>query len=326
MTEASSSTASTSSKTLRSFEEYDDEIDLKELFLVLWNDKKVIVQITVVAAAISVVFALSQPNIYESKALLAPKTEGGSGGLSAMAAQYGGLASLAGISLPGGGDNKSLVAQEKMKSLDFFTKQIYEQVLPSLMALDSWDSSTGAVVFDDDIYDAKTKTWVREADPPRKSKPSAQEAFEEFDKIFSVSEDQASGFVSLSMKHESPVIAEAWLSLVIYRINEDIREKEILEAEQSVLFLEGQREQTSLVSLDEVFASLIEEQTKTIMLANASKDYVFEVIEPPVVPELKSEPKRALICVLGTLLGGMLAVLFVLVRHYSAGLSITKAN
>jgi hypothetical protein len=306
---------------------FDDEIDLRELFSVLWSGKRIIGTLTALAAVLSVVYALFLPNIYQSEALLAPKIEGGAGGLSAMAAQYSGLASLAGINLPGGGgDSKSLIAQEKMKSLDFFTKQIYEQVLPALMAFDSWDSSTGAVIFDDDIYDSKTKTWVREADPPRKSKPSAQEAFEEFAKSFSVSEDKTSGFVSLSMKHESPVIAEAWLSLIIYRINEDIRERDIREAEQSVLFLEGQREQTSLVSLDEVFASLIEEQTKTIMLANASREYVFEVIEPPVVPELKSEPKRALICVLGTVLGGMLAVLFVLVRHYAVGLSSEKES
>ncbi len=72
----------------------------------------------------------------------------------------------------------------------------------------------------------------------------------------------------------------------------------------------------ALVSLDEVFAQLIEEQTKTIMLANVSKDYVFDVIDPPVAPELKSKPSRALICVLGTLLGGMLGVVVVLIRYY----------
>jgi LPS O-antigen subunit length determinant protein (WzzB/FepE family) len=88
------------------------------------------------------------------------------------------------------------------------------------------------------------------------------------------------------------------------------------EAEKSIAFLNQQRFKTNLVSLTEVFADLIEQQTKTVMLANASDEYVFQVIEPPVAPELKSEPKRALICILGTLLGGMLAVLFVLIRHF----------
>ena len=43
------------------------------------------------------------------------------------------------------------------------------------------------------------------------------------------------------------------------------------------------------------------------MLAAASEEYVFQIIDPPVAPELKSEPSRALICILGVLLGGMLA-------------------
>ena len=66
-----------------------------------------------------------------------------------------------------------------------------------------------------------------------------------------------------------------------------------------------------------MFAELIEQQTKTVMLASASDEYVFQVIDPPVAPELKSEPQRALICALGVLLGGMLAVVLVLVRHYT---------
>jgi LPS O-antigen subunit length determinant protein (WzzB/FepE family) len=52
------------------------------------------------------------------------------------------------------------------------------------------------------------------------------------------------------------------------------------------------------------------------MLAKVRQEYAFKTIDPAVVPEEKSEPNRALICVLGTLLGGMLAVLWVLVAHY----------
>ncbi|MDA8663307.1 hypothetical protein N9L73_07355 [Luminiphilus sp.] len=36
-----------------------------------------------------------------------------------------------------------------------------------------------------------------------------------------------------------------------------------------------------------------------------------------MVPEEKSKPSRALICVLGTLLGGMLGMVIVLIRHYA---------
>ena len=299
---------------------FDDEIDLRELFLVLWDGKVWISAITAAAAAISVIVVLSLPNIYESKALLAPKSDGSSGGLSRLAAQYGGLASLAGVNLSGvgGGDvSKAALAQEKLKSLSFFTEHLYSEVLVDLMAVDFWDAATGEVVIDSSAYNQGTSQWVREVSFPRKAKPSAQEAHEAFLKVITLSEDKQSGFVTLSVQHESPVVAKEWAELLIDRINEEIRSEDVGEAEASIAFLEAQREQTSLVSLDEVFAQLIEEQTKTIMLANVSKDYVFDIIDPPVVPELKSKPSRALICVLGTLLGGMLGVVLVLVRHYS---------
>ena len=53
------------------------------------------------------------------------------------------------------------------------------------------------------------------------------------------------------------------------------------------------------------------------MLAQVRPEYVFKTIDPAVVPEKKSKPQRALICVLGTLLGGMFAVVIVLLRHYT---------
>ena len=67
----------------------------------------------------------------------------------------------------------------------------------------------------------------------------------------------------------------------------------------------------------EVFYQLVEEQTKSKMLAEASPEYAFVTVSRAMVPEERSQPQRALICVLGTLLGGMLSVLWVLVRRYA---------
>ena len=80
----------------------DDEIDLKELFMVLWSGKWLISAITGAAAVISVLVALSLPNIYTASAVLAP-ADGAESGPGGLLEQYGGPASLAGVSLPGGG-------------------------------------------------------------------------------------------------------------------------------------------------------------------------------------------------------------------------------
>lgn len=306
-------------ETLQNTETFDDEIDLRELFTVLWDGKGLITLITGFAAVCAVLYALWLPNIYESKALLAPNDESGAGGLAGLAKQYGGLASLAGINIGGGGGGatKSLKAQQKITSLDFFTRYLYETVVVDLMAVDYWEAASGELVYNPELFDNKSQKWLRKARYPQQAKPSAQETHKAFLSVLTLSEDAKTSLVTLSVKHVSPIVAQGWVELVINAVTEELRGKDVDEARGSIAFLEEQRLQTSLVSLDEVFAQLIEEQTKTIMLANVSKDYVFEIIDPPVVPELNSEPKRALICILGTLLGGMLAVLLVLVRHYA---------
>ena len=185
------------------------------------------------------------------------------------------------------------------------------------MAVERWDSSTRQLEYDAEVFDVKQGKWTSEGEESRGSRPSGQEAHGVFVNLLSVSKDKQTGLISVGIEHQSPDVAKRWVELMVRRVSEDLRSKDIKEAEDSIRFLKAQREITSLVSLDEVFAQLIEEQTKTIMLANVSKDYVFDVIDPPVAPEKRSKPSsRALICVLGSLLGGMLGVVIVLVRHY----------
>ncbi len=298
---------------------FDDEIDLRELFMVLWEGKLAIILGTVLSALISVSVALYLPNKYTSEALLAPRAEGGAGGtLGQLASQYGGLASLAGINVGGLGEaGKTAIAIEMLKSREFFGEYLYDHVLVDLMAAQGWDPASKKSIVDASIYDSASQTWVRDVGPGFQVKPSVQEAHKAFvENFLSVSEDKQTGFVTLAVTHFSPSIARDWVFLIVSGANDAVRARDVEEAENSIAFLNEQREKTSLVSLTEVFAALIEQQTKTVMLAAASEEYVFQIIDPPVAPELKSEPSRALICILGVLLGGMLAVVYVLIRHY----------
>ena len=300
----------------KSPEGYDDEIDLRELFSVLWQGKISIIIGGLLGAILSVGYALSLPNIYTAEAVMAPKAEGS--GLSGLAGQFGGLAGLAGIDLGGGETSKTQIALETLKSRSFFAEYMYEDVLVALMAVEGWDRESDELIINDDIYDPLSQKWIRDVQAPYKKQPSVQEAYEVFisDHLF-VTEDKKTGFVGLAVKHYSPNLARDWALAVLRGIENSIREKEVREAEKSIAFLKAESSENSLISLNEVFASLIEEQTKKIVLANASDEYVFEVIEPPVAAEVKSEPKRSLICILGTLLFGMLSVLYVLIKHYA---------
>ena len=120
----------------------------------------------------------------------------------------------------------------------------------------------------------------------------------------------------MSIDHESPVVAAQWVNWLIQDVNAAVKEQDVLEAEKSIEYLKQQVANTSLADLQAMFFELIQSQTETVMLAEVRPEYVFKTIDPAVVPEDKSKPSRALICVLGTLLGGILGVVIVLIRHY----------
>lgn len=299
--------------------DYDDEIDLRELFATLWAGKTTIFGAVVLAGLLSIFVALQVPNKFTSEALLAPREAGGTGGaLGQMASQFGGIASFAGVNLTGlGGQSDAVVAVEMLKSREFFRTYLYEAVLVDLMASKGLDPDSGELIFDEGVYDTGSGKWLKVSSEKASGQPSVQEAFRAFNSGLTVSKDNSTGFITVAVTHYSPIVARDWVALIVSSINEALRSRDVREAENSITFLNQQIAKTNLLSLQEGFADLIEQQTKTVTLANASDEYVFRVIEPPVAPELKSEPRRALICVLGTIAGGALAVLWILVLRYA---------
>ena len=147
--------------------------------------------------------------------------------------------------------------------------------------------------------------------------PSAQESFDKFiTKHLDINVDKKNNFVTVTIKHQSPYIAEKWTRLLIDQINSFYRKKDKNEAERASNYLNMLLIETNLVEIKEVIAALLQQETKKLTLIEANEFYVYEFIDPPAVMERKSQPKRALICILAALLGGMLGVVSVLIRYY----------
>ena len=299
------------------FNDFDDEIDLLELFYILLEGKWIIISLTTFASIVAVIYSLLLPNIYESKTMLVPVNS--SSGISGALGSYSGLAGLAGISLPSGGDEgNSAKAIQKISSLSFFENNILPNIhLPDLMAVKSWNSKTNTLTFDDSIYDTNSNTWIRDYSYPQQQIPSAQESFEVFKTAhLSLSEDKKSGFITLAIKHQSPFIAKQWVELVINEVNAFYRQKDKSESEKAVSYLNQQISITGLSEIKQVIAQLLQEETKKLTLIEANQYYVFDYIDPPAVMERKSEPKRSIICILGALLGIILSIILVFIRHH----------
>lgn len=298
----------------------DDEVDLRELWNVIWQGKWIIIATTTIFAIAAVIYALSLPNIYKSTATLIPTTGEEQSGAAALAARFGGLASMAGVSLGGSGIDKTKIAIETLKSREFLSEFITKHNLkPEILAAKSWDATNNRIVYDNEVYNSETKIWTWESKSQwkKETQPSDQEAILEFLEIVSFNYDDKSSLVNISASHLSPFVAQQWVNWLINDINQHMRKQDIAEANSSIGYLTKKLEETSLAEMQKIFYELIEAQTKTKMLAEIRDQYVLKVIDVPTVPELKDKPKRALICVLAVFLGGMIGVSWVFLIKFS---------
>jgi LPS O-antigen subunit length determinant protein (WzzB/FepE family) len=296
----------------------DDEIDLAELWRAIWAGKFMIISISFIFAVASIFFALSKPNVYKASAVLAPASAEGGGGLGALAGQFGGLASMAGINLGGGGGDKTALALEILKSRSFIENYIAKHdLLVPIMAAEKWDMATDKLILDDELYDQINNKWMREVKVPKKAEPSSWEAYSKFSSLLTVSQDKTTSMVTIEIEYFSPTLAQQWLTWLINDVNDFMRDQDQKEAQDSIDYLTKQLESIQVTTMETVFYQLIEEQTKNMMLTKVKAEYVLKTIDPPQVPDIKAGPKRALIVVLGTMLGGMLSVLIVLIRYFS---------
>lgn len=295
------------------------DIDLKELFRVIWQGKWTIITTTFVIAIIAVTYAFSLPNIYKSEVLLAPANESKSGGMAGLAAQFGGLASIAGVNLGGSGTDKSTIALEIVKGKVFIAEFVNENNLKAvLMATEGWSQGSNKLIYDSDVYNFDIKTWLRDVEMPKQAEPSDLEVHEYFLKEnLSININKETGFIRLSIKHYSPYVAKNIVEKLVVAINEKLKGDDIREANKSIEYLQDALNKSPIADMQKVFYQLIEQQEQTKMLASVRDQYALKIINPAVVEEKKSGPKRALICIMAVMLAGMLSVMVVLIRYYS---------
>lgn len=285
----------------------NDLINLLDVLKIIWGKKYFIASVTTVFAIFSVNYAVNLPNIYTSTSVLKPAGQSESSG--SMLGSYSALAGLAGINLSDNSVSKPKEAIERIQSLDFFTNYIKPNInLHDLMAVSYWIPEENILIYDESQFDGIKNKWVRDVSFPLKQIPSNQEAHKIFIENLSIKEN-IDGFVTISISHQSPYIAKEWTDLVIKNINLSMLEADKLLSLKAIDFLNDRSKTIVLKELKSAVSQLLKAQMQTLMMASISENYAFEVISSAVASEIKSSPNRALICILGTMFGFILALI-----------------
>jgi len=277
----------------------EDEIDLLELWRTLLKHKRLILRASFGAAVLAAVISLLMPNIYRAEVLLAPVSSGDAkgGGLASALGGLGGLASMAGISLGGGGSTEENLAV--LQSREFLWKFVQDKKLMPVLFEDAWDE--------------QTKNWT-ETDP--KKQPGQLDAHRLFvNGLLSVNRDKKTDLVTVAIEWKDAALAADLANALVGQLNQYLAQQAIARSENNLKYLNEELMRTQVEEMRKTLFDLIASEQKIAMLANTQKAFAFKVLDPAVEPDKKIKPKRSLIVILAAFVAGFMAILYVFIKE-----------
>lgn len=292
----------------------DDEIDLRELCQIIWNGKWYIFTSILLFSVLGLAYALYKPDIYQATVLVTPIQEE-SRGLSSVGGQLGSLASLAGVSIGEDGSNRITLAKEIMQSRAFLLEFIHRNnLVKPLFAVDGWNSGENRWIYDESRYDPSADEWLKDGEGKTKE-PTNWEMVTVFkEENLRINHNEDTGMISVGIRHYSPQLAKKIVESLLDQINEYMRQQDVKESEARIGYLEAKLQETSISGMQQMFYQLIENETRTLMLANARKEYILKTVDPALVPEEPVEPKRVVILIIAVLLGAGVGLFLTLAK------------
>lgn len=252
-------------------------------------------------AVLGLIMSFTVPDLYTAKVKVSPVS---GGGMNAMLEQYGGLASLAGISLPqSDGGGRTELALATLDSDDFLTQFVQKhQFEVDLLAANKWSAESGRISYDPEYVDTQGRLINVYED---NYKLLREDFLTKLKDSMSVIQDKSTAFVTISFTHVSPTFSSELLRLLVNDVNNRLRDDDVSEATAAIEYLQKYVEEVRFTEVKEAMYGLIQSQIETVMLANIRPEYAFRIIDGPSVPFSRSSPNRLLYIVSGGVAGAL---------------------
>jgi uncharacterized protein involved in exopolysaccharide biosynthesis len=266
----------------RSSADLGGDIDFRRLLQTLYQQKYLSAGIVVLCAVTAAVVALLTEPVYRADAVAVAVNNQNASTTSSLVDQLGGLASIAGLRV-GADENlreSRAILESRHLAEEFITRyDLMSELLPT----------------------ARTPTlWLA----ARRLKS----------KVVSISDNTRAGTITITVEWTDAEVAARWANQFLALANEIIRTRAIDYANRNVLYLQEQVQKTNLVEIQRALYNLIENETKTLMLATARAEYAFTTVDPAVKPEIRVRPQRTMMVAFGSVLGVLAAIVLAFSR------------
>lgn len=277
-----------------------NEVGLQEIVETLWRGKWVVIGVSLTFGLLAAAAALVVTKKYQASVLIAPAAaaSGGLGGsLSSLASQFGGLASIAGLS--GTGDSKKSESVAFLRSEAITTSYIRDNnLLPILY---------------EKVWDAKLNRWKSSDDSDTPTLWKGSRYFRE--KVRDVSLDAKTGLVTVTVTWKDPMLAARWANGLVKLTNDYLRARAIAESERNMEYLNQEAAKTNIVEAKQAIYAILRNEINNAMLARGNEEYAFKIIDAATVPEKKTSPKPVMWVMAALMIGAACSSLFLLIRN-----------
>ena len=306
----------------------DDEINLLELWQVIWKRRKFIAYFVGVVVVLTAIVSLFMTNIYESKAVITPvdsKSSAGGGMAAALAAMGGGLGGLGGlIGLPESASSTEIMLL--LNSNILREKIIKDYNLMPVLFSDQWDAEKkawkkgGGFSLNPLTWISKLIAAVKPADKKGVKKepgvPDMWDGLRALKDLVRIQSNVKEKSITISAQFDDPEIAARLAGYFVAALNDHMSKEARRVAAINKKYLEEQLVLNTDPLIDQKIYTMIAQQLETSMMAEVKENFSFKVIDPPFVPDRKIKPKRAQMVMLSFVVALFLAVFIVFALEY----------
>ena len=293
----------------------DDEIDLRELFVELWRGKWLILFISCVSLALASFYLNGAVRKHTVSMTFKPVLEESSG---PNLAGLGGLASLAGVSLPQSGSGDFATYRTLLRSQEVAERVIATtELLPEIFK-NEWDAQNAQFrepsrgVLRQSLSGLKSVLTGDEKGDYIAPNPQRLSIFVE--DTFALTLDKETGFLTVSAESDDPELIVALIIAATEATDELMKERYIINAEQTLQFYQSKILTSRSREHREALAKLISAEDQKLMLTSEGRHFVAEPLTRATISMAPTSPKSVLVLALALMLGGCVGAAFVLIR------------
>lgn len=324
-------------------------INFKALFQILWKEKFKIILITLLVGGLGAIYAFTAREEFVSEGKILPEVQSKTGGLG----QFSGLAALAGVDISavtGGSDAvRPDLYPDVLKSTPFFLELFKFKVKTKDNKSWLFSDFYTKYVLDNNLTEENIKLKFPVSDEYIAVNYQTERNLKDLRTRITASYDKKTGIISVNTKMPDPVVAALvtrfsmnYLTnyIINYRTEKVKKDLQFLaerldaakgkyytnqakKAQYSdqmplnVLKLQSadlQRERIeSEYKISSSFYNSLLQKYEEAKIKIQQETPVLKVLEPPVVSNLRNEPKRKILVIVFTLMGLIISLFFILI-------------